>query len=400
MTDRNSTIQSRPKQVKKYVRNTEQFIVKATDLHDGVYSYERSVYVTATDKMVITCKEHGDFLLSSSKHLKGVGCHLCSVEERAAKRRKTKGQYIKEANKVHLEFYRYDKIAYKNTKTKICITCPLHGDFWQEAGSHLAGCKCPDCYYESRFLTQEEFIKRSIERHGKGFDYSEAVYVSSGDRVKLTCNTCMDTFYQLADGHMRGLGCRNCAGTRPVTQDEFIAQAKERYGNRFDYSQVDLINKSEPVKIVCGLHGLFEQRPYSHLVGGGCPKCSQALRGYNRSNFVDQCNKNNDGKGTLYVIQCKKDNEFFYKIGITSKSVKRRFYNSRLMPYDYESVYLVVDEPEYIYDLENKLHSLLTEHNYEPLLAFSGQTECFTTIKPIEKLLKQLSSTDQLQLIA
>ena len=56
MTANNSTIQSTPKQVKKYVRNTEQFIAKATELHNGAYSYEKSVYATATDKMIITCK--------------------------------------------------------------------------------------------------------------------------------------------------------------------------------------------------------------------------------------------------------------------------------------------------------------------------------------------------------
>lgn len=398
MTKSNSTAQKSTKQVKSNkfgIYNAEQFIAKAIEVHGDSFAYDDIRFVTLNQSVVITCKAHGNFIQRAVSHIKGSGCSAC-----AKCKKMDKSTFIKRAKALHKDFYAYDKVVYKNTKTKVCITCPSHGDFLQAAGSHLSGCKCPGCYQDSRFLTQSDFITRSRDVHGDGFDYSEAVYVSSGDRVKLTCNTCMDTFYQLADGHMRGLGCRNCAGTRPVTQDEFIAQAKERHGNRFDYSQVDLINKSEPVKIVCGLHGLFEQRPYSHLVGGGCPKCSQALRGYNRSNFVDQCNKNNDGKGTLYVIKCKKDNEFFYKIGITSKSVRRRFYNSRLMPYDYEAVYLVVDEPEYIYDLENKLHSLLTEHNYEPLLAFSGQTECFTTIKPIEKLLKQLSSTDQLQLIA
>ena len=70
------------------------------------------------------------------------------------------------------------------------------------------------------------------------------------------------------------------------------------------------------------------------------------------------------------------------------------------MPYEY-SVECVIDgEAGYIYDLEVKLHLLLKNKSYEPSIKFRGYTECFTTIKPITRLLKELSNTDQLQLIA
>ena len=38
-----------------------------------------------------------------------------------------------------------DILCYKNNKTKICIICPEHGEFWQLANSHLKGCGCPKC---------------------------------------------------------------------------------------------------------------------------------------------------------------------------------------------------------------------------------------------------------------
>lgn len=50
-----------------------------------------------------------------------------------------KEEFIIKANKVHGNKYDYSLIDYKNNKTKICIICPEHGEFWQLANSHLKG---------------------------------------------------------------------------------------------------------------------------------------------------------------------------------------------------------------------------------------------------------------------
>ncbi len=400
MTNAHSTAQKPTKQVKSNkfgIYNTEQFIAKAKKVHGDCFVYENIRFKSLNQSVVITCRKHGSFIQRAVDHIKGSGCSDCSKCKRM-----DKALFVKKAKAKHKRRYTYEKVEYKNTKTKVLITCLSHGDFWQEAGSHLSGTKCPDCYQESRFLTQDEFISRSIEAHGLGkFDYSEAVYVSSNDKVKITCNTCADVFYQEPDRHMRGGGCRKCAGTKKVTQEDYIAQAKEKYGNRFDYSEAVLENKSEKIKIICGLHGAFYQQAYYHLVSAdGCPQCSRLRQGYTRTNFVEQCEKNSEGIGTLYVIECSNELESFYKVGRTSNTVKGRYPSNYHMPYDYKEVHLVQNSPEYIYGLENELHRLLAEHSYQPLIGFSGQTECFTTISPVEQLLRKLANTDQLQLIA
>ena len=58
---------------------------------------------------------------------------------------KTLENFINEANKVHNEKYDYSKLIYKDTKTKICIICPKHGEFWQTPIKHLYGQGCPKC---------------------------------------------------------------------------------------------------------------------------------------------------------------------------------------------------------------------------------------------------------------
>ena len=63
-----------------------------------------------------------------------------------------------------------------------------------------------------------------------------------------------------------------------LTTEEFIAKAKAVHGDRYDYSKVEYVNNHTPVKIVCPIHGVFEQRPNNHFHNNGCPKCSILAR--------------------------------------------------------------------------------------------------------------------------
>jgi len=60
---------------------------------------------------------------------------------------------------------------------------------------------------------------------------------------------------------------------RRLTQEEFICRAKEKHGDKYDYSKVRYVNNQTPVTIGCPIHGDFEQRPDSHLQGKGCNDC-------------------------------------------------------------------------------------------------------------------------------
>jgi hypothetical protein len=76
-------------------------------------------------------------------HLRSLhGCPKCSYEASAKIKRKSEEDFIKEANKVHNNFYDYSKTHYTGDSKKVTITCPLHGDFKQAAGSHIGKSKC------------------------------------------------------------------------------------------------------------------------------------------------------------------------------------------------------------------------------------------------------------------
>ncbi len=53
--------------------------------------------------------------------------------------------FIEKAKKIHGDKYDYSKVEYKNNKTKVCIICPIHGEFWQRPDNHIHGQGCPHC---------------------------------------------------------------------------------------------------------------------------------------------------------------------------------------------------------------------------------------------------------------
>jgi len=59
------------------------------------------------------------------------------------------------------------------------------------------------------------------------------------------------------------------------TTEQFIAEAKAVHGDRYDYSESEYVNSYTKIKIICPEHGSFEQVPYGHLRGQGCPKCGR-----------------------------------------------------------------------------------------------------------------------------
>ena len=73
------------------------------------------------------------------------------------------------------------------------------------------------------------------------------------------------------------------------TTEQFVKEAMQVHGDKYDYSEVEYVNTHVPVKIRCLQCGaFFYQEPSSHLAGHGCPKCNkkQTHRKLGLNNFI------------------------------------------------------------------------------------------------------------------
>ena len=215
----------------------------------------------------------------------------------------TQDEWIERANKLHNNKYDYSKVDYINSETKVIVTCPLHGDFLVTPYHHYRNrVGCPKCSGKYR-PTKDDFINRSREIHGNDYDYSQVDYKNNKTKVKIICPT-HGVFLQTPSNHTnQEQGCPKCGGSGKKNTEEFVKQAKEIHGDKFDYSKVNYVNSVTPIKIICPIHGEFLQKPANHLQLSkhGCPKCGWEIQNDKvRGNVDDFIAKSQELHGDTY----------------------------------------------------------------------------------------------------
>lgn len=283
-------------------------------------------------------------------------------------------------------------------------------------------------------LTTEEFIARAREVHGHRYDYSLVEYEGANTKVKIICPE-HGVFEQTPNNHTSmKAGCPQCtAEQKRLTTEEFITRAREVHGDKYDHSLVEYVNWCTPVKIICPIHGVFEQTPGNHVHGKGCPQCARKqsseqkrlgaedfitrarevhgdrydyslvvyINNFTRIKIIcpehgvfeqrpamhlhkkhgcPQCSQtgfNPSEPGTLYVLADDKKCPTLLKVGITN-DLKRR-----LRQLQRETTHPVVKLVSYpfphgadAYKLEQEVHKVFRELNAR-LKGFDGATEWF-----------------------
>ena len=97
----------------------EEFINRANKTHNNKYDYSKVEYEKITDKVIIICPIHGEFIQEARAHYRGCGCPKCGLEKRAKSKTLSKEEFIKKAKEKFGNTYDFDSIDYVNTKTKI-----------------------------------------------------------------------------------------------------------------------------------------------------------------------------------------------------------------------------------------------------------------------------------------
>lgn len=262
---------------RKSQASLKKFLDKAAATHGGRYQYDPSSWRGHHSKVKIACPEHGWFEQIPRDHLRLSGCSKCGAIARGLDSRLSKRDVVSRFIAVHGDRYSYDNMVYEKTLVKVEIVCRQHGSFFQSVGEHLSGHGCQKCSKRHRWTTQE-FIENSKSVHGDKFLYDRTQYTGALNKVIITCREHGDFHTQAARHVQRKDGCPQCNPVRLKTQDKFISECVSRFGDYYDYSLVEYINSSTPVKIMCRTHGVFEQPPSWHLNSAiGCPHCTHTV---------------------------------------------------------------------------------------------------------------------------
>lgn len=200
----------------------------------------------------------------------------------------TTEEFIEKAIRIHGNKYDYSKVDYQKTDIKVCIICPIHGEFWQIPSNHIHKTHpkgCPKCGSESRiikntFINQETFISK-LKKHHPEYDYSITKYFNIDSNFEYICPKHGKQIGHTGSAYYHGTGCPLCARDQQakrqtLTSQEFIERSNIIHNYKYDYSKVNYVNYSTPVIIICPIHGEFNQVPDYHLHGNGCPKCKES----------------------------------------------------------------------------------------------------------------------------
>lgn len=206
--------------------NQQEFLKRANILHNNIYDYSKSHYVNMHTKVCIICSKHGEFWQRPADHLNKkhpTSCPTCSLKRPKMNTEK----FIKKAQTLHHAKYSYDKTIYKGSHTKVCIICPVHGDFFMNATNHLSGQGCPKCGISRRKnnqkMTEQKFRNLAYLIHDKKYSYEKDFfdnYSNQKSKVKITCPVHGD-FYQSVGGHINmHNGCPKCTLAQSHLEEE------------------------------------------------------------------------------------------------------------------------------------------------------------------------------------
>jgi hypothetical protein len=180
-------------------------------------------------------------------------------------------------------------------------------------------------YTEMEKLTKKDkFILKCKNKFGDKFTYGD--YINSQTKISILCNLHKEYFLQVPAEHLRGKnGCKLCTNKHEVKplkktydyknqnkiydNEKFINLAINKHGDKYDYSNVKYTKSDLKIKIICSIHGEFEQYPYSHLRGKGCKKCGKEVTknklSLNDEEFIGKSKKTHGDKYNYSSVDYK-----------------------------------------------------------------------------------------------
>ena len=280
----------------------EEVIEQFKKIHGNKYDYSKVNYINNITKVKIICPDHGIFEQKPTNHKIGQGCPKCK------KRTKDIEQVLEDFKKTHGNKYDYSKVVYVKRNQKVEIICPEHSSFFQTPSTHQTGSGCPKCKIQNLILDKDKVIEQCIKKHNNKYDYSLVEYIKGNIPVKIICPE-HGIFEQSLQNHKNGAGCIKCHKNIILNNDKTLNQFKEIHNNKYNYSLIDFTSSNQKIKIICPIHGIFEQTVKQHLKGYGCKKCTIQKQFLSKEKVISQFEEIHNNKYDYSLVKYKSTRE-------------------------------------------------------------------------------------------
>jgi len=328
-------------------------------VHGTKYTYDNAIFSGVKKEFIATCSKHGDWSTTVDRLVNArSGCPLCSGIYTG-----TTATFIAKSKELYGTMFSYASTNYTCSSEAVVVTCSQHGDFTTIPAQHLTGTSgCKMC--AGRVYDTSSFISKATTVHASKYKYNKVAYSTAHRKVVITCPIHGD-FKQTPNSHLAGKGCTKCSSTlvgnkKRKTSNTFAHEANKVHHGAYTYGPY--VSAHTKICITCKEHGEFFQTPRNHLAGTACPGCSSG--GFNPNK-----------PAILYYLSI--NNGKAYKIGITNRTVKKRY-----SPEDRKKISILA-QVLYINGNDARLEEqrILTKYQHfkykgKPLLA-TGNTELF-----------------------
>lgn len=231
-------------------------------------------------------------------------------------------------------------------------------------------------------LTTEKFKENILKIHGNRYDLSKVVYEYAHIKVTVGCYEHGD-FDIRPNSLQQGGGCPVCGDIRcrksqTKSQEKFITEMKELYGDLLDFSESVYVKAKDKVSFVCPIHNTVKASPDKLKRGNGCPKCNR--NGYSRGR-----------PGSFYVLI----HDDITKVGITNLTAEKRAQSVNCSSKKSFSVYLEFrhENGDFPKSIETITLKWLRSKYKKVDEKFDGHTECFQNVDRL-KLIEFVSNLD------
>ena len=297
----------------------------------GRYEYTDEVMPSDKDyNITILCREHGEFKQRLRKHLNGSGCPKCN---KAIAGSFDLSKWKDAVSNLYEGKYDYTHVTVTKSRDPIELTCNIHGKFTTTPYAHLRMRACTPCKtYDCNAITPEhrEYLNQLLaEKYGDNL-LIPTDYEYTKPKLTIVCKV-HGPFQKSITRLTRG-GCQKCgvkvrAIKKKMSPSDILQRCKSMHGDEFNYDKLDFsLNIHAKQTITCRIHEDFRQSLSSHYhSGSGCIKCVKGSGLLTPAYFYHSPHRKT-ARSMFYLVRFDTDTYgTFYKIGVTTRTIKKRF---------------------------------------------------------------------------